>query len=349
MYAFLLMFLLYIGRFVALNMYSAVYLLLYVKKRLLQPLRVYFNDSAMTYSCWQVGWICSGFKSEVNEVAIVAISRFASHGFYEVFATRSRHSRLSSGTYIDGQYCTHIELNSIKDLDFFLFIMALVSRLSWLLMKAWGVRNITLLDYGRVALSNPLRQSLFTHEDSLNNGKLKAEAAAENLKRIFPGVVVDLTFSLSFLRSHGHYEQTSTLNFFYPNNRLSCQGVAITKEHFIQGFWRVTNFWTSFSIVCESYLDFALMRIYCQLLLRAQLETFFTSIFCYPQNATGVRMSIPMPGHPVSSNEVAGVLDDIKRMKELVDEHDVIFLLTDTRESRWLPTLLCADANKVHI
>lgn len=60
-------------------------------------------------------------------------------------------------------------------------------------------------------------------------------------------------------------------------------------------------------------------------------------------------MSIPMPGHPVSSNEVAGVLDDIRRLKELVDDHDVIFLLTDTRESRWLPTLLCADANKVHL
>lgn len=42
-------------------------------------------------------------------------------------------------------------------------------------------------------MSNPLRQSLFTHEDSLNGGKLKAEAAAENLKRIFPGVVVAQT------------------------------------------------------------------------------------------------------------------------------------------------------------
>ena len=52
------------------------------------------------------------------------------------------------------------------------------------------MRHITLLDYGKVAMSNPLRQSLFTHEDSLNGGKLKAEAAAENLKRIFPGVVV---------------------------------------------------------------------------------------------------------------------------------------------------------------
>ena len=58
-------------------------------------------------------------------------------------------------------------------------------------------------------------------------------------------------------------------------------------------------------------------------------------------------MSIPMPGHSVSNTEEAGVLDDIRRLKELVDEHDVVFLLTDTRESRWLPTVLCADANKV--
>lgn len=65
------------------------------------------------------------------------------------------------------------------------------------------MRNITLVDYGRVAMSNPLWQSLFTHEDSLNNGKLKAEAAAENLKRIFPGVVVFQTLvSLQMTMSH---------------------------------------------------------------------------------------------------------------------------------------------------
>lgn len=58
-------------------------------------------------------------------------------------------------------------------------------------------------------------------------------------------------------------------------------------------------------------------------------------------------MSIPMPGHSVGKNEIAGVVEDCRRLKELVDTHDVVFLLTDTRESRWLPTLLCADANKV--
>lgn len=38
-------------------------------------------------------------------------------------------------------------------------------------------------------MSNPVRQSLYTFEDSLNGGDLKAHAAARNLKGIFPSVV----------------------------------------------------------------------------------------------------------------------------------------------------------------
>ncbi|XVF25658.1 hypothetical protein REPUB_Repub13aG0232400 [Reevesia pubescens] len=122
------------------------------------------------------------------------------------------------------------------------------------MLMAWGIRKITLLDNGRVAMSNPLRQSLYTLDDCLNGGDFKATAAVRSLQRIFPAV-----------------------------------------------------------------------------------------------EAEGVVMAIPMPGHPVSSQEENSVLEDCRRLSDLIDSHDVIFLLTDTRESRWLPTLLCANTNKITI
>lgn len=63
--------------------------------------------------------------------------------------------------------------------------------------------------------------------------------------------------------------------------------------------------------------------------------------------SSGVVMAIPMPGHPISSQEEESVLGDCKRLRDLIESHDAVFLLTDTRESRWLPSLLCANANKV--
>lgn len=122
------------------------------------------------------------------------------------------------------------------------------------MLMAWGVRKITLLDNGRVAMSNPLRQSLYTMEDCLNGGEFKATAAVKSLTRIFPAV-----------------------------------------------------------------------------------------------DAEGIVMSIPMPGHPVLSQEEDSVLEDCRRLHDLIDSHDAVFLLTDTRESRWLPTLLCANFNKITI
>ncbi|CAI8611638.1 unnamed protein product [Vicia faba] len=65
--------------------------------------------------------------------------------------------------------------------------------------------------------------------------------------------------------------------------------------------------------------------------------------------AEGIVMAIPMPGHPVNSQEHESVLDDCRRLCDLIDAHFAVFLLTDTRESRWLPTLLCANANIVLI
>lgn len=53
---------------------------------------------------------------------------------------------------------------------------------------SWGIDNVSFIDYGNVSYSNPVRQSLFTHADAMQN-KFKATAAAERLMDILPSVV----------------------------------------------------------------------------------------------------------------------------------------------------------------
>lgn len=119
-------------------------------------------------------------------------------------------------------------------------------------LLAWGVRTVTLVDNGRVSYSNPVRQSLYEFEDCLDGGKPKAQAAADALVRIFPGV-----------------------------------------------------------------------------------------------HAKGHVLSVPMPGHPVVPANRASSVASIAAMEALVAEHDVVFVLTDSREARWLPSLLGAAMNKL--
>ena len=124
-------------------------------------------------------------------------------------------------------------------------------------LQGWGVRDMTLVDNGRVSYSNPVRQSLFILEDCVDGGKPKAAAAAESLKRI--------------------------------------AGEANIK-------------------------------------------------------ASGIHLTIPMPGHPFggekaeeSARRDSGILSD------LIKDCDVVFLLTDTRESRWLPTVMARAEGKMLI
>ncbi|EJU01568.1 E1-like protein-activating [Dacryopinax primogenitus] len=63
-------------------------------------------------------------------------------------------------------------------------------------------------------------------------------------------------------------------------------------------------------------------------------------------NARGVEMTIPMPGHPIPPSEVGKVKQTVKDLEELYDTHDAVFLLMDSRESRWLPTVLGTTKNK---
>ncbi|RWS28886.1 ubiquitin-like modifier-activating enzyme ATG7 [Leptotrombidium deliense] len=122
------------------------------------------------------------------------------------------------------------------------------------LMVAWGVRNITFVDNGKVSYSNPVRQSLFEFEDCVGDGKPKAFAAADSMKRIFPCI-----------------------------------------------------------------------------------------------NSKGVLLTIPMPGHPISPNMINEVKKDVETLEELIASHDCVFLLMDTRESRWLPTVICQSKRKLVI
>lgn len=50
------------------------------------------------------------------------------------------------------------------------------------------MKHITFVDNSRISYSNPVRQTLFTFQDSCEN-KPKAQAAADALKTIYPGIV----------------------------------------------------------------------------------------------------------------------------------------------------------------
>lgn len=63
----------------------------------------------------------------------------------------------------------------------------------------------------------------------------------------------------------------------------------------------------------------------------------------------GEVLQVPMPGHPPGQGQREAVLSAVATLTRLVQGHDVIFLLTDSRESRWLPSLLGAAHNKVSI
>lgn len=57
-----------------------------------------------------------------------------------------------------------------------------------------------------------------------------------------------------------------------------------------------------------------------------------------PAKYEGVVMQVPMPGRGIVAGEEAR--RDFEKLRDLVAEHDAVFILTDTREARWLPTVL---------
>lgn len=64
-------------------------------------------------------------------------------------------------------------------------------------------------------------------------------------------------------------------------------------------------------------------------------------------DASGHNMSVPMAGHPIMDED--RVRKEYQKLKFLIESHDAVFLLMDTRESRWLPTVMAKAAGKIAI
>jgi ubiquitin-like modifier-activating enzyme ATG7 len=61
----------------------------------------------------------------------------------------------------------------------------------------------------------------------------------------------------------------------------------------------------------------------------------------------GYSFMIPMPGHSVRQDEQEKMFENLDLLDKLVSEHDAVMLLLDTREARWLPTVIASAHNKI--
>ena len=51
----------------------------------------------------------------------------------------------------------------------------------------------------------------------------------------------------------------------------------------------------------------------------------------------------------ISESTKSRIEADVRVLESLIHEHDVVFLLLDTREARWLPTVMAASKRKLVI
>ncbi|KAI9989045.1 hypothetical protein PInf_022771 [Phytophthora infestans] len=65
-------------------------------------------------------------------------------------------------------------------------------------------------------------------------------------------------------------------------------------------------------------------------------------------NSQAVNLTIPMAGHALSTPQLMEeATKGLETLAQLIESHDVIFLGTDSRESRWLPTVIAASKKKL--
>lgn len=73
-----------------------------------------------------------------------------------------------------------------------------------------------------------------------------------------------------------------------------------------------------------------------------------SAFFFHTQKTSGHQFTIPMPGHTEDCS-MDQTVEDVERISQLIEKHDVIFLMLDSRESRWLPTVIAAAKKKVNV
>lgn len=61
---------------------------------------------------------------------------------------------------------------------------------------------------------------------------------------------------------------------------------------------------------------------------------------------TGIDLKVPMPGH---RETVENIKVHAEQLKQLIESHDAVFLLTDSKEARWLPSVLSTLHQKIAI
>jgi len=56
-----------------------------------------------------------------------------------------------------------------------------------------------------------------------------------------------------------------------------------------------------------------------------------------------------LPGHPIPPGSENQTKVDVTALENLFDTHDAVFLFMDSRESRWLPSVLGSAKGKIEL
>ena len=180
-------------------------------------------------------------------------------------------------------------------------------------LLGWGIRNITLIDNGIVSYSNPSRQCLFEYQDCVSR-KPKAQAARDSLLRIFPDLNVKAV-NMSVPMPGHRFSTPLTISISDTTNHSSVSASSSSS--------------TAVSSTSSS---------------SSSNTTTITAANTGTSGST-VSSESTFHSHSYTTQEEMSVME----LDQLIATHDVVFTLTDSRESRWLPTVICQAREKLLI